>query len=180
MASDYGLNFGFRRSDESMLVREGRLKTPATGTAIRLGSLVMFDAASVGYLKVATDAAVGDGSTVGLLVQEEIWDRSLYETPHLDSFGLGVAYLNRPSVIVSGSGGKVWFANTAAQTRADGRVIAAVDIVDWTAPPAVLEYLTWDESSRWYTTASATVANSMLRVTWVDPVAETLEAVLIR
>lgn len=177
MASDYGLNFGFRRSDESSLVREGRLKTPLTGTFL-LGTLVEFDPASVGYLKQSGASSVGEGATVGLLVQEEIWDRSIYETSHLDSFSLGRAYNNRPSVIVAGAGSKVWLANTTAQTRADGRVIAAVTVVDWTTPPAVLDYLKWDGTK--YTTSGATFANSMLRVTSVDLTAHSVEAVITR
>ena len=177
MASDYGLNFGFRRSDESVAVREGRLKTPLTGT-FRLGSLVEFDAANVGYLEACAASAVGEGCTVGLLVQEEIWNRSIYETMHLDSFGLGVAYNNRPSVIVAGAGTKVWFKNTPAQTRADGRVIAAVTMVDFTTPPAPMGYLTWDGTK--FTAVGATAANSMLRTTWVDTAGLTVEAVLTR
>jgi hypothetical protein len=176
MASDYGLNFGFRRSDESVAVREGRLKTPAAGT-FRLGSLVQFDPANVGYLMACAASAVGEGATVGLLVQEEIWNRSIYETMHLDSFGLGVAYNNRPSVIVAGSGTKVWFKNTLASTRADGRVIAAVTMVDFASTPTVLGYLTWDGTK--FTATGATAANSMLKVTWVDLTGLTLEAVLI-
>jgi hypothetical protein len=175
MASDYGLNFGFRRSDESVAVREGRLKTPLAGT-FRLGSLVQFDATSVGYLMAAPASAWGEGASVGLLVQEEIWNRSIYETNHLDSFGLGKAYNNRPSVIVAGAGTKVWFKNTAASTRADGRVIAAVTMVDFTTPPVVMGYLTWDGTQ--FTPVGATAANSMLRTTWVDAVNLTVEAVL--
>lgn len=177
MASDYGLNFGFRRSDESVAVREGRLKTPVAGT-FRLGSLVQFDPALVGYLAACAASAVGEGATVGLLVQEEIWNRSIYETNHLDSFGLGVAYNNRPSVIVAGAGTKVWFKNTAVQTRADGRVIAAVTMVDFATPPVPMGYLTWDGTK--YTPVGATLANSMLRTTWVDAANLTVEAVLTR
>ena len=177
MASDYGLNFGFRRSDESVAVREGRLKTPAAGT-FRLGSLVQFDTATPGLLAACAASAVGEGATVGLLVQEEIWNRSIYETMHLDSFGLGVAYNNRPSVIVAGAGTKVWFKNTLASTRADGRVIAAVTMVDFTSTPTVLGYLTWDGTK--YTATGATLANSMLRVTTVDIANVTCEAVLTR
>src|SRR6187551_616330 len=36
MASDYRLNFGFRRSDESMATREGRFKTPPGFDAARV------------------------------------------------------------------------------------------------------------------------------------------------
>lgn len=174
MASDYGLNFGFRRSDESVLNREGRLKVPTTGT-FRLGSLVMFDTANPGYLKAATSGAVGEGGTVGLLVQEEIWDRSIYAPEKIDSFYYGVARNNRLAVIASGAGAKVWFKNTAAQTRADGRSIAAVTMVDFTNVD-VLDYLTWDGTKF---VVSATVADSMLRVTLTNGT-DYCEAVLTR
>jgi len=177
MASDYGLNFGFRRSDESTRTSEGRLKTPLAGT-FRLGSLVAFDPASPGYLKAAIANQVGEGATVGLLLQEEIWNRSIYDTNHLDSFGLGVAYNNRPSVITSGSGTKIWLANTAGQTRADGRVIAAVTMVDLTTgAPAVMDYLAWNGTQFVKGTG---VADSMLRITAIDATAGTCEAVLTR
>lgn len=177
MASDYGLNFGFRRSDESSAVREGRLKTPVAGTFL-LGSLVKFDDASVGYLKAAASGDTGEGATVGLLVQEEVWDRSIYETRILDSFALGVALPNRPSVIVAGAGTKVWFQNTLATTRADGRATVAVTMVDFTSTPVLMGYLKWDGTK--YTATGATASNSMLRVTAVDLTALTCEAVLTR
>jgi len=175
MASDYGLNFGFRRSDESVRVSEGRLKTPVTGT-FRLGSLVTFDSANPGRLAAAAAGAVGDGATVGLLVQEEVWDRSIYETSHLDSFSLGLARNDRPAVITAGSGTKVWFKNTAGSTRADGRTTTAVTMVDLTGVN-VLDYLTWDGAKFIKGTG---VADSMLRVTSVDATNGYCEAVLTR
>lgn len=174
MASDYGLNFGFRRSDESVLTREGRLKVPTTGT-FRLGSLVTFDPANPGYLKAAAANEVGEGGTVGLLVQEEIWDRSIYAPTRIDSFYLGVARNNRLAVLVSGPGGKVWLKNTAAQTRADGRVIAAVQMVDLTAV-AVKDYLAWDGTKFVKGTGAS---DSMLRVTLTNGT-DYCEAVLVR
>jgi hypothetical protein len=125
MASDYGLNFGFRVSDESVRLSNGRLKTPASGATLLQGTLVEQDAAT-GYLKVAAAAAPLRPGTCGLLVQEEAWDRSIYESDQIDSFELNKTKKNRLSVITTGAGTKVWFKNTAAQTRADGRVIDAV------------------------------------------------------
>lgn len=174
MASDYGLNFGFRRSDESVLTREGRLKVPTTGT-FRLGSLVTFDPASPGYLKVAAANEVGEGGTVGLLVQEEIFDRSIYAPSRIDSFYYGIARNNRLAVIVSGPGGKVWFKNTDAQSRADGRQIAAVQMVDLTGV-AVKDYLAWDGTKFHKGTG---VGDSMLRVTLTNGT-DYCEAVLAR
>ena len=176
MSSDYGLNFGFRRSDESVLNREGRQKVPVTGT-FRLGTLVMFDTASAGYVKAATANAVGEGGTVGLLVQEEIWDRSIYAPSRIDSFYYGVARNNRLAIIASGAGAKVWFKNTAAQTRADGRTLAAVTMVDLTTgAPGVLDYLAWDGTRFVKGTG---VSDSMLRITLTNGT-DYCEAVLTR
>lgn len=175
MASDYGLNFGFRRSDESMRTSDGRLKTPATGT-FRIGSLVTYDAATPGYLKAAAANEVGDGATVGLLLQEDSWDRSIYQGRILDSTMLGTAINNRNAVITSGAGTKVWFKNTAGSTRADGRVIAAVTMVDLTGV-AVKDFLTWDGAKFIKGTGAA---DSMLRVTVVDAANGYCEAVLTR
>lgn len=175
MASDYGLNFGFRRSDESVLVREGRLKVPVTGT-FRLGSLVEFDASSAGYLKQSAANAVGEGATCGLLVQEEIWDRSIYAPTRIDSFYYGVARNNRLAVIAAGAGAKVWFKNTAAQTRADGRSISAVTMLDLTSV-AVGDYLKWDGSK--FVKSSSGFSDSMLRVTLTNGT-DYCEAVLTR
>jgi hypothetical protein len=175
MASDYGLNFGFRRSDESMRTSDGRLKTPATGT-FRIGSLVTYDPAAPGFLKAAAANEVGEGATVGLLLQEDAWDRSIYQTKHLDSFGLGLALNNRNAVITSGAGTKVWFKNTAGSTRADGRVITAVTMVDLTGV-AVKDFLTWDGSKF---VKGAGLSDSMLRVTVVDSANGYVEAVLTR
>jgi hypothetical protein len=175
MASDYGVNFGFRRSDESVLVREGRLKVPVSGT-FRLGSLVTFDPAAAGYLKVAANNEVGGGGTVGLLVQEEVWDRSIYAPTRIDSFYYGVARNNRLAVICSGPGGKVWFKNTPAQTRADGRQIAAVTMVDFTGAPGIKDYLAWNGTNFVKGTG---IGDSMLRVTLSNGV-DYVEAVLVQ
>lgn len=176
MASNYGRNFGFRRSDESVRVSEGRLRTPATGT-FRIGMLVTFDPAAPGYLKAAAANEVGDGGTVGLLLQEEQFIGSIYGqgVEHYDSNNLGVAKNNTLSVITSGAGTKVWFQNTAGETRADGRVLSAVTMTDLTGV-AIKDYLTWDGTKF----IEGTEANSMLRVTAVDVAAGYVEAVLTR
>jgi hypothetical protein len=176
MASDYGLNFGFRRSDESVRLSEGREKVPASGTFL-LGSLVSMDPANLGFLKAAASAEVGEGGTVGLLVQEEIWDRSIYAPDRIDSFYYGVARNNRLAVISSGAGTKVWFKNTPAQTRADGRTIAAVTMVDFTTPPAQKDYLTWNGTN--FLKSTNGESDSMLRVTLSNGV-DYVEAVLTR
>jgi hypothetical protein len=175
MASDYGLNFGFRRSNESARsVAEGRFKTPASGTALLLGTAVQIDSANAGRLKAcAANAGLVSGFS-GLLVQEEIMFRSFYEQDIVDSFLLGVAKKDRLSVITSGPGTKIWLKNTASQTRADGRSISAVNI--WvTTDVAVGRYLGWNGTA-WADTTVA--AEQWMVVTALDASNGYCEAVL--
>lgn len=179
MASNYGLNFGFRRSDESMAIREGRLRTPAAGT-FRQGSLVALDPAAPGFLKAAAANQVGSGGTVGLLVQEEAHLASIYDDAHFDTFNsrYGVAKNNTLSVIWAGAGTKVWFRNTAGSTRADGRVIDAVTMVTLTGV-VIGDYLAWN-GTQYIKSVAGNETDSMLRVTAVDVAAGYVEAVLVR
>lgn len=178
MASDYGLNFGFRRSDESVAVREGRYKTPASGSALLLGTLVSIDTASAGFLKQAVSAAPVVPGFTGLLVQEEIWDRSIYEAQRVDSFSLGVAKANRLSAIWTGAGVKFWLKNTASQTRADGRVIPAVTMFTATSVAAG-RGLAWD-GTFWIDVSSPTAATAIATVLSYDSTNGYIEAVLNR
>lgn len=176
MASDYGLNFGFRVSDESYRRSNGRVKTPATGAPLLLGTAVELDPANAGYLRVASGTAKPRTYTCGLLVQEEIWDRTVYESSIVDSFLLGVAKPNRLSVITSGPGTKVWLKNTPAQTRADGRSIPAVNI--WTTTGVgVGDFLGWTGTA-W--AKNTTAAQQWMVVTAVNTAAGYVEAVLVR
>jgi hypothetical protein len=128
MASDYGRNFGFRRSDEVVRVSEGRVKTPKTGPLLLIGTAVEIDPDNAGFLRVAPPNARPRTGTCGLLVQEEVWDRTIYQSATIDSFSLGYALKNRLSVVTNGPGTKVWFQNTPGQVRADGRDIPAVSM----------------------------------------------------
>lgn len=176
MASDYGLNFGFRVSDESVRSSEGRLRTPATGAPLLLGTAVELDPANAGFLRVAPASSVPRPRTCGLLIQEEAWDRTVYESEIIDSFSLGVAKLNRLSVITTGNGVKVWYKNTAGQTRADGRVISAVTMFA-TAGVAVGHGLAWD-GTKWVNVTDPTDPTSFMEVTVYDASKGYLEAVL--
>jgi hypothetical protein len=178
MASDYGLNFGFRRSDESVRVSEGRVKTPATGPLLMLGTAVELDPANAGYLKAAATGKGMRPGTCGLLVQEEDWDRTIYQSELVDSFGLGVAKPNRLSVITTGAGTKVWFKNTAGSTRADGRIIPAVTMVTLTSV-AVGRGLAWNGTT-WVDVADPTAATSFMEVTYLDSAKGYVEAVFVR
>lgn len=171
MASDYGLNFGFRRSHEGLSVREGRQKTPV-GASIRQGAWVELDNANPGYLKVAASGAAPLSGVRGLLVQEE-FDRSIYQPDRWDSFGLGVTKPNRLSVVLGGAGTKFWLRNTAGQTRADGRVIGAVTM--FTGTPVQGGVLTWNGSS--YVAAAAGTAGAVATITLTNG-SDYVEAVL--
>jgi hypothetical protein len=134
MASDYGLNFGFRRSDESMATREGRFKTPVGGNALLQGSAVELDPANPGYLKACAASAPPMTGLRGLLVQEESHLGSVFQNaPYLghDSIDLGLCKKDQLSVMWAGVGTKVWFKNTLAYSRGN-RSKAAVNLVDLT------------------------------------------------
>lgn len=176
MASDYGRNFGFRRSNESNRVAEGRFKTPASGNALLAGTAVKIDTGSAGYLVTcsATDALITGFS--GILLQEEIHLPSIYGIQNLDSFDIGVTKKDRLSVMTSGPGTKVWFQNTASSTRADGRSISAVTI--WvTTGVALGNYLGWNGTA-WAKTTVA--AEQWMVVTAVNTTTGYVEAVLVR
>lgn len=178
MASDYGLNFGFRRSDESVAVREGRYKTPATGSALLLGTVVTIDNSNPGYLKQAGASAPVLPGVTGILVQEEIWDRSIYDAQRVDSFGLGIAKPNRLAAIWTGAGVKFWLKNTGASDRADGRHINAVTLFTATSVAAG-HGLAWD-GTYWVNVTSPTDATAIATVLSYDSTNGYLEAVLNR
>ena len=177
MASDYGLHFGFRRSDESLRVAEGRFRTPATGTALLIGSCVEIDPAAPGYLRVAAANALPRTGICGLLLQEEDWDVSIYAADNFDSYGKGTAKKNRLSVVTNGSGGKVWFDNRAAITRADGRVLPAVSIVEFVGGLAVGDKLGWN-GTKWAKTIVA--GQDHFELTEVNTAKEYVEAVFTK
>lgn len=145
MASDYGRNFGFRRSDESMATREGRFKTP-TDVDLRQGVAIEIDAATPGYYKQCAANAAPVSGLRGLLVQEESHIFSAFEEQGHDTYSLGVAKRDQLSVMWAGIGTKVWFRNTAAYSRF-GRTADAVQMVDL-AGVAVGDQLGWN-GTRW-------------------------------
>lgn len=157
MASDYGLNFGFRRSDESMATREGRFKTPAGGTALLLGTAVQIDAATPGYLKQCAANPAPFSGLHGLLVQEENHLGDVFSAvPYLghDSYDLGTAKKDQLSVMWAGVGTKIWLRNTLAYSRGN-RSKAAVTMVTL-AGLAVGEKLGWD-GSKWVEADGTTI-----------------------
>lgn len=167
--SDYGKNFGFRRSEPS--VREGRLSVPAAGDFYQ-GDLVTYDPASPGKLKhAAAGAAVAAGYT-GLLIQEEGWDVSAFGAPVVDSNSKGKALNDHPAVVMTGAGLKLWFKNTDA-VNYHGRQIPAREAVDLTGIAAIGDELEWSGTGYQKKNTGAAV----LRVTALS--AGYIEAVLL-
>ena len=121
----YGRNFGMRSFEN--IVRDGRFRVPATGSALVIGSSVMVDTATPGYLKVATEAAA-PGPLCGIVIFEHIQNKSdaltLYDDSPYDSVPLGVY-----AQMMHGVGTKVWFKNTLAKTLYDGRSRSAFNFV---------------------------------------------------
>jgi hypothetical protein len=154
----------------------GRVKTPVDGDPLLLGTCVEIDPNTPGYLRVAAAGALPRTGICGLLVQEEIWDRSIYETVVMDSFSHGVAYKNRLSVVTNGPGAKVWFQNTPGQDRADGRSIPAVSMFA-SASVAVGAKLGWN-GTLWAVTATAEAAH--MEVTFFDANKALVEATLLK
>lgn len=177
MASSYGQNFGFTRSDESVRWSEGGYRVPAVGT-FKLGTVVQVDPAAPGYLKQAGSNVAPAPGYVGLLVQELEWDRSIYESSvdTLDSWQMGTAKNSKLAVITAGSGTKFWVRNTLSQTRADGRVIAAVTMVTISGLAAG-DVIGWDGSK--FVEVSGGVTNALARVLSVNATTLRVDAVLI-
>lgn len=180
MASDYGLNFGFRRSDETNATREGRSKTPATGNPLLLGSAVMLDSAAAGYLKQCPANTAPVTGLTGLLVQEESHLAGIFTTPGYglghDSLDLGLAKLDQLSVMWGGPS-KVWFKNTPAYSRGS-RSKGAVSI--WTPTGVgVGDGLGWN-GTKWIKAVSGTTPAWMTVTAFDTSVsgAEYCEAVL--
>jgi hypothetical protein len=166
---NYGLNFGFRWLDDNRARKEARLRTPAAGGPFQQGSLVEYDAANPGFMKLAPASAPMVPGVCGLLVSEEVWIRSIYEADRegLDTFQIGVVKPNQQAQVVNGSGSKIWLRNSVAQTRADGRVIAAVQVVTGLATAVVgSSVLVWDGGK--YVASAAGTAGGVATVTYVS------------
>lgn len=174
MASEYGLNFGFRVSDEVRRISNGRVKTPAGSAGrLRLGTCVELDTpGNPGVLAAAGADPVPRPRLCGLLVQEEEWDRSFYEAEVRDSFDYGWSKPDTLSVITNGAGTKIWLKNTAEVVRGS-RTIAAVTMFDTTGM-AVGAQLGWD-GTQW----AAGATNKFMEVDYYDAANEFLEAVLL-
>lgn len=176
MASDYGLNFGFRVSDETRRASEGRFRTPVGGAPLLIGTAVEIDAANPGYVKACGANAPLIPGVAGLLIQEEQWDLSIFQSSYVDSYDLGVAKPGRLSVISTGDGTKVWFKNTPAVTSRPNRPQPAVTMATVTGL-ALRDTVGWD-GTKWVKTTNADAA--WMTVTAVNEDAGYFEGVLLK
>ena len=188
MASNYGLNFGVRRMDDKNVTREARLRTPSAapstnGGYFLQGQLVQQDPNNPGYMMVSGPNTALIPGVVGLLISEDIWLRSIYEVDRegLDTFQMGLVKPNKQAQIVNGQGAKVWFKNTTAQTRPDGRVVAAVTMLgSMTGAVAGSSVLVWNGSQ--YNAAASGTSGAVATITYIDntdPTQPYCEAVLL-
>lgn len=169
----YSRNFGMRSFEN--VVRKGRLKTPATGDPLVIGTAVTVDPANAGRMKAVTAATAPDALS-GILVYEHIQfqgvDTALV-TNHDAPYNL--VPRDRFAQIMSGKGAKVWFRNTAEKTLYDGRVQDDATLVTGVGgeSPAVNvgDFLT-PAAGGW---AKGTAANGWLQVEQVNHAAGLVE-----
>ncbi len=178
MASDYGRNFGFLRSDEHVRFSEGGYRLPAEGD-FRMGQVVEIDGENEGYMKLSDANVAAIPGVVGILLQELEHERSIYESSAdlIDSRQMGVAKNNRLSIITGGAGTKIWLRNTESETRADGRVIDAVTMIDIDGL-GVTDGVCWD-GEKFVEFDDDDFTNVLARVTAIDADAARVELVLV-
>jgi hypothetical protein len=179
--SDYGLNFGFRRSDETMRSgNEGRQKVPATGAFFQ-GDMVTFDPANPGYIKkCAAGDPIAPGYT-GLLIQEDAWDLGVHGNQFKTSVDLRTVINDRLCSIWTGAGLKIWLKNTPATTKSGQRAASAITVVTATGL-AIGDLLEWDGGKFVKATgadATAQAARGVARVTTTNG-SDYVEATLLK
>ena len=182
-------NFGMRRFTN--LVREGRFRAPASGTELRLGTLVEIDSTDTDRIRQATATAISGGTSVRTALCGILWYEHDSQTFNSPPFGgaagqlpqdLDTAPNGRMVQVLHGPGVKVWLRNTDENTTEPGlnydATRAAVTMVDGlgAATPTVEvgELLGWDTSGYWAVTTN--VDEAVLRVTNVDNTLKTLDA----
>lgn len=183
MASNYGPHFGVRRLDEDMAIREGRFKTPATGSALLLGTAVELDFTNPGFMRQAAAGRRVEPGVAGILIYEDQFlhkgsgAASIDATGRVDTSDLAYAGVGRYAVVTTGSGVKCWFKNVAARTAPDGKAYPAITPVAGLAALALGAYLGWN-GTQW--AAVAAEADAWWRVVSLNTGAASLEAVLLR
>lgn len=172
-------NFGMRRFTN--LVREGRLRAPASGTPLRLGILVEQDPTDPERVRAAVDHAIGGGGDVRTGACGILWYEHDSQTFNTPAFGgaagqnvqdLDWAPNNRLVQMLRGRGPKVWLRNTAADTSEPGLNFAStreevimVNGIGIATPTATVgELLGWDDTNQYYT-VTTDAAEAVLRIT---------------
>ena len=123
--SDYGQNFGFRRSDEHLRSgNEGRFRVPKTGV-FKQGDLVTIDTANPGYVKKADANANLEPGFTGILIQEEV-----HLLPSPANKAKDTVVNRNLCSIWTGAGLKIWLRNTADRTIV-APDLAVGDHVEW-------------------------------------------------
>ncbi len=183
-------NFGMRRFTN--LVREGRLRAPASGTALVLGTGVELDASDptrIRQITLAGDNDLGggglDGRLVGIVWYEH--DSQTYNRPEWGAAAgqlpqdLNYAPNGRMVQVLHGAGAKVWFRNTEADTSEPGlnfpdpassqgraEVVMVKDLgADGAGDVKADDLLAWDATNG-YWAETAVAAEAVLRVTFAD------------
>lgn len=172
-------NFGMRRFTN--LVREGRFRAPASGTELRLGTLVQIDGSDTDRIEQATagtGVGVGGSGDVRTDLCGILWYEHDSQTFNAPPWGgaagqlpqdLDTAPNGRMVQVLHGPGVKVWLRNTALDATEPGLNYpsdrAAVAMYNGT--PAVGDLLGWDPAGPyWAVTVDASEA--FLRVTALD------------
>lgn len=163
MASNYGLNFGFRRSDEHLRTgTEGRLRVPATGT-FHAGDFVTFDPANPGYIKMAdANTGIRPGFS-GFLIQEDAWDIPLNGNQIMMTYDYDVIHNSSLCAIWTGAGLKIWLKNTPAKSNRGQRSLPSVTKVT-VAGLAIGDFLAWD-GAKYIETATESAAVAQVTLT---------------
>lgn len=186
-------NFGMRRFTN--LVREGRLRAPASGDALRLGILVEQDPADQTRVQEADLAAIGGAGDVRTTLCGILWyehDSQTYNDPR---FGAAANQLvqdlwwapnNRMVQVLHGKGAKVCLRNTPANTTEPGLnfpntrgAVTMVNGIGIATPTATLgELLGWDATNH-YWAVTTNLDEAFLRITHVYEDGYTIDAEIL-
>jgi hypothetical protein len=189
-------NFGMRRFTN--LVREGRFRAPASGTELRLGTLVEIDPSDTSRIREAdatTGVAIGGSGDVRTNLCGILWYEHDSQTFNDPRFGgaagqlpqdLDTAPNGRMVQVLHGPGAKVWFRNTGDSETEPGlhysntrpAVTMVFGIGGATPTTAVDELLGWDATNN-YWTVTTNQSEAFLRVTAVDNTLLTVDAEII-
>lgn len=182
-------NFGMRRFTNT--VREGRFRGIASGTELRLGTLVEIDASDTDRIRQAVSVAISASGNTAVELCGILWyehDSQSYEGVAAGTLinDFDTAPNGRMVQVLHGKGTKVWLRNTAANTTEPGLnyeserdAVTMVTGLGGATPTVVVgDLLGWNNSSKAYE-VTTTVAEAVLRVTHVDNTLNKCDAEII-